>query len=185
MRAGLGDGAMLHFETDLWLSNRALEMSKGLQVLLLVVASAIFAPCGLAQSRDIVWTWNSACPNPTYVTLRVELDGKTIYVKRIPLCRWERRFEDGKASFQFRPRRELIWYGYRSDKGDPSPADTPLTVDFWEAGGDPGEVLLGYSVASANRVYMNSIYMLWPERKGSLVMAPGLVLMSIPSGNGG
>lgn len=157
-------------------------MSKGLQVLLLVAASAIFAPCALAQSSDIVWVWSSKCHAPTYVALRVKLDGKTIYAKALPLCRWERQFENGKASFQFRPRRELIWYGYRSDKGDPSPADVPLTVDFWEAEGDPTDVLLGYSVASAHRIYMNSIYILWPERKGSLVMAPSLVLLTMPDG---
>ena len=157
-------------------------MPKCLQLLLLVTASIIFTPSALAQSGDIVWVWSSKCPAPTYVALRVKLDGKTIYIKSIPLCRWERRFEDGRASFQFRPRRELTWYGYRSDKGDPSPADAQLTVDFWEAGGDPADVLLGYSVASAHRIYMNSIYVLWPERKGSLVMAPSLVLLTMPDG---
>ena len=155
-------------------------MSKCLQVLLLLAASVTVAPYALAGSRDIVWVWNAKCPAPTYVTLRVELDGKTIYTKSLPLCQWERRFEDGSASFQFQPSRELVWYGYRSNKGEPSPAGTQLTADFWEAGGDPGALLLGYAVSAKHRIYMNSIYILSPDRKESVAMAPGLVLLTAP-----
>jgi hypothetical protein len=140
-----------------------------------------------ADENDIVWVWNPRCPRPMHVALRVRLDGKTMYATSLPLCRWERRFEDGKASFQFTPGRSLIWYGYRSDEGegkkdpgDPTAAGTPLRVDFWQAGGESDVIELGYSVSANDGLHMNSIHLLSPTAASTTTMASGLLLETRP-----
>jgi hypothetical protein len=140
-----------------------------------------------AEDHDIVWVWNPQCPAPVSIALRVRLDGKTLYATSLPLCRWERRFEDGKAGFQFTPVRPLIWYGYRSgegdgkqDPGDPTSAGTTLRIDFWQAGGESDVIELGYSVAAKDGLHMNSIHLLSPTAASATTMAPGLVLETRP-----
>lgn len=140
-----------------------------------------------AQDSEIVWVWNQRCPKPTTVALRVRLDGKDIYSTLLPICRWERRFEDGTASFRFTAARPLIWYGYRSDEGDgtedpgeKTAAGTPFEVDFWQAGGETDAIVLGYSVAATDAIHMNSLHQLSPSRKMITTIAPGLVLETWP-----
>jgi hypothetical protein len=140
-----------------------------------------------ADDHDIAWVWNSQCPTPINVALRVRLDDKTVYATSLPLCRWERRFEDGKASFRFTPSRPLIWYGYRSDvgdgtkdRGDPTAAGTTFTIDFWQAGGESDVIELGYSVAANDGLHMKSIHLLSPTKASATTMAPGLLLETRP-----
>lgn len=139
------------------------------------------------QDEDGVWVWNSTCPKPTNVALRVQLDGKTVYATSLPLCRWGRRYEEGKASFRFTPARPLVWYGYRSDEGDGTKdlgdamaAGTTLEVDFWQAGGESDVIILGYSVAAKDGLHMNSLHPLSPTQRRTSTMAPGLVLETWP-----
>jgi hypothetical protein len=140
-----------------------------------------------ANDQDIVWVWNSQRPSPSNVALRVRLDGKTVYATSLRLCRWERRFADGKASFRFTPSRPLIWYGYRSDggdgtkdPGDQTAAGTKLTIGFWQAGGESDVIELGYSVAARDGIHMNSIHLASPTKPSTTTLAPGLILETRP-----
>lgn len=169
----------------------AVTMSKQFRRRLPVTLLTAVAVAGIhsvqAQEHDVVWVWNSKCPKPIHVSLRVQLDGKTIYAASMPLCRWERQFENGKASFQFTPGRTVVWYGYLSDPGDgtkdpgdPTAAGTALTVDFWQAGGESDVIELGYAVAAGNQLHMNSIALLSPTETQTTEMAPGLILETRP-----
>jgi len=158
-----------------------------LSIVLLIAVSIFVTPAARAQDQDRVWVWSRRCPHPTNVALRVRLDGKTIYATVLPLCQWEGRFGDAKASFRFTPVRPLVWYGYRSDEGegakdpgDPTPAGTTLEVQFWQAGSEPAVVLLGYVARTGRYIYMNSIHFLSPVEKSIAIMAPGLVLETYP-----
>jgi hypothetical protein len=159
-------------------------MRTRLSALLLAVS---FAAPTTAQSGDLVWVWNPDCPKPTAVTLEVRLDGKTIHSTSLPLCRWEREFEKGKASFRFTAGRPLVWYGYWSDPGDGSkdPGDqtaagTTLNVDLWQAGGKSDAIELGYTVAASDGLHMNSVHVVSPIQRSTTTMAPGLVLETWP-----
>ena len=134
---------------------------------------------GMAQGDDVVWVWNRNCPRPTRVGLRVRLDGKDVYRTSLRLCRWDRRFENGKGSFRLAPPRPLVWSDYRSER-DVTPAGAPLDFDFWQAGGEADLVLLGYSVLARDGIHMNSLHFLSPTEKRTLAMAPGLILETWP-----
>jgi hypothetical protein len=159
---------------------------QGRLLVLLIFAMNLTATAS-AQDNDNVWVWNQQCSNPTTVTLRVRLDDTTIFSKSIPICRWERKFEEGNDSFHFTPTRTIIWYGYRSDEsdgtkdpGDSTAAGTPLIVEFWQAGGEKDAIELGYSVSASDGLHMNSIHLLSPTQKSATTMAPGLVLETLP-----
>jgi hypothetical protein len=155
----------------------------------LFFAAASFAAIvpSQAQDNDLVWVWNQRCPKPTTVALQVRLDGSTVYSTSLPLCRWEREFEKGKASFRFTPARALVWYGYRSDEGDgtkdpgdTTSAGTKLEIDFWQAGGETDAIELGYTVAASDGLHMNSVHCVSPIQRTTTTMAPGLVLETWP-----
>ena len=157
------------------------------ELLACLVAVTTLSHSARAQEHDTVWVWNAQCPSPVNVAIRVRLDRRTVYRNSIQVCRWERRFEKGKASFSFTPGRPVVWYGYRSDEGDGSkdPGDTTaartqLEIDFWQAGGEPDAIELGYSATAPDGIHMNSLHFLSPTRRVTTTMAPGLVLDTWP-----
>lgn len=138
-------------------------------------------------AQESVWVWNPQCVRPLKVALRVRLDGHTLYATTLPLCRWGRQFEKGTASFRFTPRRPLVWYGYRSDEGhgtkdpgDTTPAGTTLEVEFWQAGGESGDIEMGYTVGASDGLHMNAVHFVSPTGKRTSTMAPGLVVETWP-----
>jgi len=168
-------------------SPRRLSVAARLSTIVLIAMSFAATNAIYGQAHDRVWVWNPRCQKATTVALRVRLDGKTLYRTSLPVCRWERQFEEGKTSFRFTPARPLVWYGYRSDEGDgskdpgdPTPAGAPLEVEFWQAGGETDSISLGYTVSARDGLHMNSLHILSPLKKSVSTMAPGLVLDSWP-----
>jgi hypothetical protein len=162
-------------------------MRSKLSAIVLLATGFIATATAQAQEQDAVWVWNQDCAKPTIAALEVHLDGKTIYAASLPLCRWDREFEKGKASFRFTPARPLVWYGYRSDEGDgkadpedTTAAGTTLEVSFWQAGGAPSAIELGYTVSASDGLHMNSLHLLSPVRRSTTTIAPGLVLETWP-----
>jgi hypothetical protein len=170
-----------------WGAIRGMNLRNIRLLVFLVAMGFVGSHSAQAQENDIVWVWNSHCPKPIFVALRVSLDGIPVYATSLPLCRWERRFQDGKSGFQFTPNRPLIWYGYRSDEadgkadpGDPTAAGSTLTVDLWQTGGESNAIELGYSVESGGQLYMNSLISMSPNKAATTTLAPGLVLETRP-----
>ena len=140
-----------------------------------------------AQARDTVWVWNAACHHPSMIAIQVRLDSTTLFHRSIPICRMERRFENGRASFRFTPHRALVWYGYRSDEdasgkdpGDTTAPNTRFEVDLWQAGGEVDAIELGVTADAPDGLHMNTIHMLSPTERAEAVLAPGLVLATWP-----
>ena len=156
----------------------------------LVFLSFVGAPLATsgvrAQVRDTRWVWDAHCRNPTFVAISLRLDGAILYRRSIPICREGRgrRYDHGSLTFRFRPRRPLVWYGYRSDSipdiGDTTAANTSFEIHIWQAGADTDAVLLGYNALARDGYHMNSIYLLWPAKADSDTIAPGLVIETQP-----
>jgi hypothetical protein len=145
-----------------------------------------------AQAHDTVWVWNARCHAPSFVAIRVRLDSATLYSSSIPICRWERRFEKGRARFRFAPTRSLVWYGYRSDEGDSTKdvgdttaANTSFEVDLWQAGGETDVIEMGLTATARDGLHMNTIHLLSPTKRSETTIAPGLVLETWPETHSG
>jgi len=155
-------------------------------------STSVAASALRTQDHDTVWVWNARCHDPTIVAIRVRLDGAVVYRTSIPICRWGRLFEKGRASFRFTPPRLLVWYGYRSDEGDSTQdvgdttaANTPFEIELWQAGGEADAIELGFLAIASDGVHMNSIHMLWPTKPTATMIAPGLVLETWPEARPG
>ncbi len=164
----------------------------GLIASFVLVSMSLGASAIHAQDHDTVWVWNARCHDPTIIAIRVRLDGKPVYRSSIPICRWERQFEKGRAGFRFTSRRPLVWYGYRSDEddstrdvGDTTAANTPFEIDLWQAGGETDAIELGFTALASDGLHMNSIHLLSPKKPSSTTMTPGLVLETWPEDHRG
>ena len=95
------------------------------------------------------------------------------------VCRWTRESESGTASFQFVSPRPFVWQGYRSDR-DVTPKGKKLKVDFWQAGGESDEMVLGYSVAADDGLHMNGLHFLAPSETRRSRPSVGLIVETRP-----
>jgi hypothetical protein len=152
-----------------------------------VAMSAACFVCGAralpAQAGDSVWIWSSACRSPHSMQLTAQLDRRTIYTATFPACLAERQEQTPAARMSFplvAPRR-LMWYGYRSDAGESTAAGKHLTVEVWQAGGDPEDMLLGVVVQDDSARYLHTILILDPHRQTVDSLTPGLVIRMGPT----
>jgi hypothetical protein len=119
------------------------------------------------------------------MTLEVRLDKRIIFKSSFPLCHENRSSISGKGELQrlrftFKPPRAIVWSGYRSEEGDPSPPNQVIEGNIWLAGSDPDALLLGAVFTSSNTIYMNSIHIAHPGRRDQTEMAPGLLITTYP-----
>ena len=148
--------------------------------LLPVLASLVVSPVMLrGQQHDTVLVWNIKCHSPTMIAIRVRLDSTTLYRSSLPVCRWERQYEDGKSSFRFSSPKALVWYGYRSDE-DTTGANTGFEIKLWQAGGEADAIELGIIAEAPDGLHMNAIHMLLPGERNETTLASGLVVETWP-----
>ena len=167
-------------------------MRREIVLAFLGVVGALLAPSHLrAQARDTVWVWNAHCRKPSAIALSLRLDRTILFRGTISLCRVERdpRLDTGTLTFRIRPRRPVVWYGYRSDAGDPSegPGDTTAAntlfdVHMWQGGADTNAALIGFAAAAKDGIHMNSIIYVCPTKSSRDTMAVGLVVEAQPVG---
>jgi hypothetical protein len=148
----------------------------------LLLTCRLFA--GETGQGESVWFWFANCGARALV-LDVKLDGATLYSSTIPICQATRdgaesQGESRKVSFPFRPHRAIKWSGYR-DSDVTTDASRPLHVDLWQAGADPNDLLIGVSVSDGKSIYMNTIYIAYPEKRSSTEIATGLVISTRPA----
>jgi hypothetical protein len=146
-----------------------------------MLAIAVSAPSFGQEER--VWYWFSNC-GAVKLDLEVSLAGKLVYSSAIPICRAERDSDASTGhsralSFQIKPSRPLKWEGYRDDEPI-TRAGQALTVDVWQAGTDPGALLMGVSVSDRRQIYMNTLHIAYPDKQSSTTVADGFVVSTRP-----
>jgi hypothetical protein len=62
-----------------------------------------------------------------------------------------------------------------------APRGELLEGNIWEAGADDDAVILGVSFSGLHRVWLNSLYMLDPDKPSETLFAPGLIFRTRPS----
>ncbi len=154
------------------------------RAMLLASSLAVLMSAARASPQEPVLYWFGSCGGPA-MTLEVRLDRRVIFKSSFPLCRADRLTIAGQGEpkslhFAFKPHRVIVWKGYRSDEGDPSPANQVIECDIWLAGSDPDDLLLGVSFSSSNTIYMNSIHIARPTKRDETGMAAGLVVTTYP-----
>lgn len=143
------------------------------------------APTTSSEPADeAVWFWFATCDGPS-ITLELRLDGRALLKNRFPVCRASRnsamsRGEAGRSSFWFRPERPIVWSGYRENL-DTTRVGQRLEGDFWQAGADANDFLIGVSFATSDHVTMNTVHIAHPDKADTSQVAPGLVVLTYPT----
>ncbi len=155
-----------------------------------VIAFVILFLAGAAKAAEEgpVWFWFATCSGPV-MGIEVRFDKATIVKVAVPLCQADRGSADnqgqrvGKIRFSFRPTRAIVWEGYR-ETDNKTKAGQLLDGDIWQAGADPGVLLVGVSFADAHFIYMNTIHIAHPAQPDETKIADGLTILTYPIDTG-
>lgn len=121
-----------------------------------------------------VLVWFGNCDNPKRIAIEVQLDGATISKFVVPVCKLPRTAEDAQKLLKF-----TVTETHRSLFGEPK--GQQLEGNIWEAGGDPDDLLLGVSFTADNRIWLNSIAIVYPNKRSRSELATGLVMITYPT----
>jgi hypothetical protein len=118
------------------------------------------------------------------MTLEVRLDRVRLYQASFPVCRADRESshrqgQAGRFSFWFEPHRAIVWQGYR-DQPDTTRAHQIIEGDVWQAGADSGDLVLGVSFMTPDRITMNATHITRPGASDTTQIARGLVVLTYP-----
>jgi hypothetical protein len=143
---------------------------------------AIVATPVTASGQAAGWRWSAACPTPRGMALTVRLDTTLLYQSSFPICRLrdETSSLSRQITFIFKPARDIIWKGYRSDTGERTRAARPMEVRLWQAGADTIGPLLGVAITSGDTIYVNSIHIAWADSAATTELAEGLTVTTYP-----
>ena len=116
---------------------------------LLLAMPAVAQQPSRPQTHDIVWTWSKRCSGDHKLNVTVRLDEKVLYRGVLPVCRGSRDAEDGRVQFHFA--------GGHNFQGEyPTGTTDRIEGDIWQAGGDPDDLILGISFATAKQILLNT-----------------------------
>jgi hypothetical protein len=105
----------------------------------------------------------------------VLLDGKAIYRSTFPICPIKDRSEEvgKKVEFSFK--------GGHLFQGEYQTATSEMIEGrVWQAGTDPGAILLGVSFSTKKQVLLNTIHVARPYQESVSRVDPGLVVRTFP-----
>jgi hypothetical protein len=129
---------------------------------------------------SLVWHWYGECAGARKVETEVIFHGRKVYTASFSLCHVTRgsitpEEPQRVLSFKLRGVHERL-FG--------APRRALLEGNIWEAGADDDAVILGVSFSSPNRVWLNSLHILDPDKASETLFAPGLIFRTRPSAPG-
>ena len=128
-----------------------------------------------------VWAWywlDGDCRVCKKLGLELLLDGKSIYRGSLSVRRMERATVSSKHLA-----RTLVFSfkGGHDFQGEyPTTPQEPIEVNIWQAGAEPGGVLLGISFATKNQIVLNTLHFAAPNRSSEMLLDPGLLIRTYP-----
>ena len=155
-------------------------------VLALAIALVAGAP-GVTVNQPAegpVWSWFATCAGPVLM-VDLMVDQTSVLEATVPICHQERGGSAGQGQsagqiqFTFRPKRSIVWSGYR-EHDDVTAANAPLEAVIWQAGSDPDDLIIGITVADAKKNVMHALHMASPNVETSTTLAKGVVLRTHP-----
>ena len=135
-----------------------------------IIRTALFVLLiiGTEGCAETQWFLLNECTG-TDLNISVAFDGERIFEARGPACdeyenNIDGRWEKETLTFDFEPKREITWTGYREHPFN-SPSGAVLDVDLWLAGAasDTGAApaddwLIGVTVTGERGIYMNTLH---------------------------
>jgi hypothetical protein len=149
---------------------------RSLAVLILVITPPILSSQESRAAPDQLWSWFGNCGEKKYMGLEVVLSGKVIYRSSFPVCPIGDRSEEVYKRVIFSFKGGHVFQGeYHT-----TPAQT-IAGNIWQAGADPGSLLLGISFATKTQVLLNTIHVAKPDSASVSEIDPGLTVRTFPT----
>lgn len=122
------------------------------------------------------WHWFESCIGTKDLGLVVVLDGKAVCQSRFSVCR-----NDGLTPTA--EERTLVFHfkGGHVFQGEYRTLPTQtIEANIWQAGADPGDLLLGVGFVSDHRILLNTIHVAQPDRMSVSQLDRGIVVRTFP-----
>ncbi len=153
----------------------ALGRIAALVILFLSTVSPLVAAQDL-PAEPSVWYWSTECKTGHAMGLDVVVDGKTAIHFIFTACRGF--LEDANDQTA---RREFAMNGGHTFQGMYRTKRTEkIECDLWQAGADPGDILVGISFMNSRRVLLNTIHIVRPDKASRSTIDAGIVVRTYP-----
>ena len=149
---------------------------------LAIASTLLLAASTPCAEEGPVWFWLAGCGGPD-MAIEVRLDGKLLHRSVVPICRAGREDaaaqgqSSGRIEVKFTAPRAIVWEGYR-DGPDRTKTGQDLTLDIWQAGADPEDLLLGVDVMDQKAIHANTIHIAHPNKRDRSEIASGLEVIT-------
>jgi len=140
--------------------------------------NAAFGQSTKTSSGD-VWFWFGDCKDGKTMGVELSVEGKTEYRSTFHACRMKRteansdREAKTKTTFHF-PGGHTFQDTYHTAK------QGQIECDIWQAGADPGDILLGVAFATHNEILLNTIHIVRPGKSTQSELDDGVVIKTYP-----
>lgn len=149
-----------------------------MRILITVVAFVFFQNTLAAvpvtdQAKQNVLVWFGDCNKPLLVVIELSFKSTQIYRTVAPVCKLPREAEpkDKILKFTFKDVHQSLF-------GEPRGEE--IEGNIWEAGGDPGDVILGLTFSTGRREWLNTIAIAYPDKESTMELATGLSIKTYP-----
>ncbi len=126
-------------------------------------------------ARETLWTWFGNCNEDRKMTLELLMNGKAIYRSSFPICPISDPSKETKKTIAFSIKGGHVF------QGEYHTAQTQMIEgNIWQAGADPGAILLGISFSTTNQVLLNTVHL---ARQGAVCTTEidrGIVIRTFP-----
>jgi hypothetical protein len=145
-------------------------------VLVLALSAPISLPQKPSSQSQTLWFWFADCVQKRHLKIEVLLDGKAVYESSFAICPATKRSAGLKQKIiVFHFKGGYVFQGeYRT-----SPLET-IEGNIWQAGADPGVVLLGVSFSNKKRILLNTIHIAKPDGESVYEIDRGLKVRTFP-----
>src|SRR5262249_21986459 len=154
-------------------------------VLIMVIAQPLLSSQEHPIAPKRIWSWFGDCGQKRYMRLEVVLSRKIIYRSSFPLCPiadYSKKVEDLLSA---RGAREpKLVFSFKSGhvfqgKYHTTPTQT-IEGNVWQAGTDPGVIMLGITFSTKKQVLLNTIHVADVDKASVYEIDPGLTVRTFP-----
>jgi len=140
----------------------------------LALMSPAFAQNTTATS-DQLWSWFGSCEAKRQMEIQIALNGEVIYQSSFPVCPIGDRSKEAQKTVVFSVKGGHVFQGeYHTT------AAQTIEGNIWQAGTDPGVILLGISFDSQNQILLNTIHIAKVGRESRTKIDRGLIVRTFP-----
>jgi hypothetical protein len=126
-------------------------------------------------TRETLWTWFGNCNQDRKMELELLMNGKAIYRSSFPICPISDRSKETRKTIAF-----SIKGGHISQGEYHTTQSQTIEGNIWQAGADPGAILLGFSFSTANQILLNTVHVAKPDRVSTSEIDRGIVVRTFP-----